>query len=95
MALTKAEIVRQVYEQNENISKAQAFEAVEAFLRISKNTLISGSDLLLSGFGKFNVKDKKPRKGRNPQTGEDMILDARRVVTFNSSGILRDKVNGS
>jgi integration host factor subunit alpha len=52
-------------------------------------------DLLLSGFGKFNVKDKKAGKGRNLRTGEELILDARRVVTFNPSGILRDKVNGS
>ena len=67
---------------------------MEAFLRISKDSLISGSDLLLSGFGKFNVKDKKSRRGRNPQTGEDLILDARRVVTFKPSGILKEKVNG-
>jgi integration host factor subunit alpha len=62
---------------------------------LSKETLISGSDLLLSGFGKFNVRDKKTRRGRNPQTGDDLMLDARRVVTFKPSGILRDKVNGS
>jgi integration host factor subunit alpha len=59
----------------------QPTDSVEAFLRISKNSLIGGSDLLLSGFGKFNVKDKKARKGRNPRTGEELILDARRVVT--------------
>jgi integration host factor subunit alpha len=95
MTLTKADLIQQVYKQNEKISKIQATDSVEAFLRISKNSLINGSDLLLSGFGKFNVKDKKARKGRNPQTGEDLILDARRVVTFSPSGILRDKVNGS
>jgi integration host factor subunit alpha len=95
MTLTKADLIQQVYKQNEKISKIQATDSVEAFLRISKNSLMTGSDLLLSGFGKFNVKDKKARKGRNPQTGEDLILDARRVVTFSPSGILRDKVNGS
>ncbi len=95
MTLTKADIIQQVYNQNEGLTKIQATDSVEAFLRISKNSLINGSDLLLSGFGKFNVKDKKARRGRNPQTGEDLILDARRVVTFNPSGILRDKVNGS
>jgi integration host factor subunit alpha len=95
MKLTKEGLIQQVYKQNEKISKIQATDSVEAFLRISKSSLINGSDLLLSGFGKFNVKDKKTRKGRNPQTGEDLILDARRVVTFNPSGILRDKVNGS
>jgi integration host factor subunit alpha len=95
MKLTKEGLIQQVYKQNEKISKIQATDSVEAFLRISKSSLINGSDLLLSGFGKFNVKDKKARKGRNPQTGEDLILDARRVVTFSPSGILRDKVNGS
>ena len=95
MTLTKADIIQQVYKQHEGLTKIQATDSVETFLRISKNSLINGSDLLLSGFGKFNVKDKKARKGRNPQTGEDLILDARRVVTFSPSGILRDKVNGS
>jgi len=94
MKLTKADIIDQVYKQNEKTSKTQAVETVEAFLRISKDTLVSGSNLLLSGFGKFNVKEKNARKGCNPQTGEDLILDARRVVTFNPSGILRDKING-
>ena len=95
MTLTKADLVQQVYEKHDNLTKAQATESVESFLRLSKDTLISGSDLLLSGFGKFNVRDKKSRRGRNPQTGDDLTLDARRVVTSNPSGILRDKVNGS
>ena len=94
MTLTKAGIIRQVRKRNKGTSYIQATETVDAFFRISKNSLINGSDLLLSGFGKFNVKDKKSRKGRNPQTGETLMLDARRVVTFNPSGILRDKVNG-
>ena len=93
MTLTKADIIRQVHNQREGLSKIQATDSVEAFLSISKDSLINGSDLLLSGFGKFNVKDKKARKGRNPQTGEELILGARRVVTFNPSGTLRDKVN--
>ena len=94
MTLTKADLVQQVYEKHENLTKAQATESVEAFLRLSKETLISGSDLLLSGFGKFNVRDKSPRRGRNPQTGDDLMLNARRVVTFKPSGILRNRVNG-
>ena len=93
--VTKADLIQQVYKQHEGITKIQATDSVEAFLRISKNSLINGSDLLLSGFGKFNVKEKKTRKGRNPQTGETLMLDARRVVTFHPSGILRDKVNDS
>jgi len=93
MTITKADLVQQIYNKHEELTKDQATEAVEAFLRISKDTLIGGSDLLLSGFGKFNVKEKNSRKGRNPQTGEDLILEGRRVVTFSPSGILRTKVN--
>ena len=94
MTLTKADLVRQVYERHQNMNKKQSEKAVEALLRLSKNSLISGSDLLLSGFGKFNVRDKSARRGRNPQTGEDLILDSRRVITFKPSGILRDIING-
>ncbi len=93
MTLTKADLVQQIYKNHEGLTKEQSTEAVEAFLRISKYTLIRGSDLLLSGFGKFNVKEKSSRRGRNPQTGEDLILESRRVVTFKPSGILRTKVN--
>jgi len=95
MTLAKAGLIQQVYDQHEDITRPQATDSVEAFLRISKDSFMGGSDLLLSGFGKFNVKDKKQRKGRNPRTGEDLMLDARRVVTFSPSGILRGKVNGS
>jgi integration host factor subunit alpha len=95
MTLTKADLVQQVYKQHEGLTKAQATDSVEAFLSISKNALIKGSDLLLSGFGKFNVKDKSSRRGRNPQTGAELTLEARRVVTFKPYGILRDKINAS
>lgn len=95
MTLTKADLVQQVYKKHEELTKVQAAESVEAFLRISKDALVKGSDLLLSGFGKFSVRDKKSRRGRNPQTGEDLTLDARRVVTFRPSGMLRDRLNGS
>ncbi|KAB2891131.1 MAG: integration host factor subunit alpha [Desulfobulbaceae bacterium] len=94
MTITKADLVHRVYKNHHDLTKPQASDAVEAFLRLSKNTLINGSDLLLTGFGKFNIRDKKPRRGRNPQTGDDLILSARRVVTFKPSGILRDKING-
>lgn len=93
MTLTKAELVQHVYKTHTTLSKTQASESVDAFLRISKNTLISGDDLLISGFGKFNVKDKKSRRGRNPQTGDELTLDARRVITFKPSGILREIIN--
>jgi len=93
MTLTKADLVQKVYQHHENMTKQQAIEAVEAFLRLSKGSLISGSELLLSGFGKFNVRDKGARRGRNPQTGDELTLDSRRVVTFKPSGILRDIIN--
>ena len=66
---------------------------IETLLELIKFTLASGEDVLISGFGKFCVNDKRQRKGRNPATGEDMILAARRVVTFKCSGQLRDKIN--
>ncbi len=94
MTLTKADLVQAVYRnKHPRLSKSQSAEAVEHFLSIAKETLISGEDLLLSGFGKFNVKDKRARRGRNPQTGEELMLEARRVVTFKPSGILRRKIN--
>ncbi len=93
MTLTKADLIQQVYRNHDNLTKTQAAESVEAFLSISKQSLISGSDLLLSGFGKFHVKQKNARRGRNPQTGAELTLEARRVVTFKPSGILRDKIN--
>lgn len=93
MTLTKADLVQKVY-QNHNFTKSQAAETVETFLRIAKDSLNRGEDLLLSGFGKFNVKQKNARRGRNPQTGDELILDARKVVTFKPSGILRARING-
>jgi integration host factor subunit alpha len=60
-----------------------------------KNCMASGEELLISGFGKFNVKDKNARRGRNPQTGQELILEPRRVITFKPSGILRTKINDS
>jgi integration host factor subunit alpha len=74
--------------------KEKALSHIEKLLEIIKTRLERREDVLVSGFGKFNVKDKNDRRGRNPATGEDLILDARRVVIFKSSGILRDKVNG-
>ncbi len=66
---------------------------VEAFLEIAKNSLRRGDDLLLSGFGKFNVKQKQARRGRNPQTGDELILAPRKVITFKPSGLLRNRIN--
>ena len=76
------------------LPKNKSSEIVESLLEIIKNPLTSGEDVLISGFGKFSVKEKNERKGRNPATGEDMMLDPRKVVTFKCSGKLRDRVNG-
>ncbi len=93
MTLTKSDLVQQIYKTHDNLTKAQAIEAVESLLKIIKECLEDGDDMLISGFGKFNVKDKKARRGRNPQTGEELILPPRRVVTFKPSGILWSKIN--
>ena len=93
MTLTKSEIIESITEQNGFIKKKSS-ETVETMLELIKSTLASGDDVLISGFGKFCVKEKLERRGRNPATGEDMILGPRRVVTFRCSGKLRDKVNG-
>lgn len=94
MTLAKSDIVQEIYKKHESLTVGKASDAIESFLRLSKGCLIEGNDLLLSGFGKFNVKDKRERKGRNPQTGETLILDSRRVITFSPSGLLRNSVNG-
>ncbi len=94
MTFTKVDLIDQVHATNPKMTKVQAREAVETILRIIKTNLESNEDVLLSGFGKFSVNDKSARKGRNPQTGQSLMLDARRVVTFKPSGKLREKVNG-
>jgi len=93
MALTKANLIDSLYDKSD-FQKQKSRSAVESLLEIIKHTLESGEDVLISGFGKFCVKDKKERKGRNPQTASGMKLRARRVVTFKCSGVLRDRVNG-
>jgi integration host factor subunit alpha len=93
MALTKRDIIEQLCNEL-GFLKNQSVEAVETLLELIKSALASGDDVLVSGFGKFRVKEKSARKGRNPATGEDAILPARRVVTFKCSGNLRNKVNG-
>ncbi len=93
MALTKNDIVEKVY--GLGFTKKEAVDIIESLLEIMKSTLEKGEDVLVSGFGKFCVNNKTQRRGRNPATGEDLILRARRVVTFKCSGKLRDKINGS
>ena len=93
MTITKAKIVEAVAEQN-GYPKKQSVNTIDTLLEIIKRTLESGEDVLVSGFGKFCVKEKHERRGRNPSTGEDMILEPRRVVNFRCSQLLRDKING-
>ena len=93
MTLTKAQMVESIQNQT-GFTKNKSSEIVESLLEIIKGKLESGEDVLVSGFGKFSVKEKKERKGRNPATGEDMMLEARKVVTFKCSGKLRDSING-
>ncbi len=93
MALTKNDIAHSVYTQLD-IPKNRSVELVETLLEIIKKSQENGEDVLISGFGKFYVKNKRERKGRNPQTSEDIILKPRRVVRFRCSGVFRDKING-
>ena len=94
MTVTKADLIKQVHSSNPNMTKAQARDAVEIILSAIKSSLEGGDGVLLSGFGKFNVKQKSAREGRNPKTGESLTLPARKVVSFKPSAILRKKVNG-
>ena len=94
MALTKHDIVEQI-QAGLGFPKNQSVDITESILELIKSSLESGDDVLVSGFGKFCVKEKNERKGRNPATGDELMLEPRRVVTFKCSGKLRDKVNGS
>ena len=91
MALTKSDIAAKVHELG--FTKKKAVDTVESLLEIIKGTLAQGDDVLVSGFGKFCVKDKQQRRGRNPATGSDLILRERKVVTFKCSSKLRNRIN--
>jgi integration host factor subunit alpha len=93
MTLTKAKIIDDIYNQI-GYPKNRSAELLEILLEIIKGSLGKGEDVLISGFGKFCVKEKKERRGRNPATGQDMLLGQRRVVTFRCSHLLRSKING-
>ena len=92
MTLTKAELVKNLH-TNTKFSKERCSELVESVFELMKKELESGNDVLISGFGKWSVRKKSPRKGRNPQTGQELMLDARRVVTFKCSRKLKEIVN--
>ncbi len=92
MTLTKNQITDSIQDELE-LSKTDAYEVMEELLEIIKDTIESGNSLMISGFGKFSVNEKKARKGRNPATNKEMILSERRVVTFKCSGQLRKTIN--
>jgi integration host factor subunit alpha len=92
MAVTKDDIVARIHEVG--FTKKQAVDLVETLIEIIKSNLQKGEDVLVSGFGKFCIKKKHQRRGRNPATGEDLMLRERRVITFKCSGKLRNKING-
>jgi integration host factor subunit alpha len=91
MTLTKEDIIEKVAKVG--FTKKRSTEIVEGLVEIIKGTIEKREDVLISGFGKFCVKDKRERRGRNPHTGDDLILGERRVVTFKCSRVLRDKIN--
>jgi integration host factor subunit alpha len=91
---TKADFINAVAEAN-GFPLSSSVEIIEILIELIKTKLAAGEDVLVSGFGKFCVNDKRKRRGRNPATGDEMMLDARRVVTFKCSRQLRDKINKS
>jgi integration host factor subunit alpha len=94
MTLTKVQIVESIH-NHMGIPKNKSFQIVENLLEIIKNTLPSGEDVLISNFGKLCVNHKDERKGRNPATGDSMMLAPRKVVSFKCSGKLKDRINGN
>ena len=90
--MTKADMVELVYERI-GVSKREAARIVENMFDILKETLERGENVKISGFGSFNIQHKKPRRGRNPQTGEEITISARRVLSFKASNVLREQLN--
>ena len=94
MTLTKADIAKKIADDC-GFMKGEAIEIMDKLLDIIKSKLLAGEDVLVSGFGKWSVNSKDARRGRNPQTGEDLIIDARRVITWKYSPVLKGSVNKS
>jgi len=93
MTMTKADIVERIYEKV-GFSKKVATEVVESIFELVKRRLEQGEKVKISGFGNFTVNEKRPRKGRNPQTGEEIVISGRRVLTFKASQVLKKTMNG-
>ena len=92
MTITKADLAKKVADDC-GFMKGEAQEILEKLLGIIKDQMIRGEEVMISGFGKWTVKSKRARTGRNPQTGEKMILDAGRVVTWSYSPVLKKAAN--
>jgi integration host factor subunit alpha len=93
MAITKEKLTI-LLQDRLGISRQESRQLVERFFKIMKDTLTQGEDLLVSGFGKFSVRQKKARRGRNPQTKESLTIGARKVVVFKASRVLRQRLSG-
>ena len=91
MALTKSDIIVRIHDLG--FPKKKSVDITKDILDIIKGTLANSDDVLISGFGKFCLKEKKKRRGRNPATGTDLLLRERKIITFKCSGKLRDKIN--
>jgi integration host factor subunit alpha len=92
MTVTKAHIVENLFARN-IFTKTESAQIIETLFEIVKDSLEQAEDVLISGFGKFSVKEKNQRRGRNPQTGDPILLAPRKVVTFKCSGVLRERIN--
>jgi len=92
MPLTKQDLVEMIYSEL-NLSKKESVNVLESIFKIIKDELTAGNDVMISGFGKWSVRNKRARKGRNPKTGEEMMIEARKVVTFKSSKTIKVKVS--
>lgn len=90
--MTKADIIENTYEKV-GISKKETAKVVQSIFDIIKETLEGGENVKVSGFGNFMVRQKKTRRGRNPQTGEEIEISARKVITFKPSNVLKDLIN--
>jgi integration host factor subunit alpha len=92
--MTKADIVENIYTRV-GFSKKEAADVVESIFEVIKGRLEKGEKVKVSGFGNFVINEKRPRKGRNPQTGEEIIITGRRVLTFKPSQVLKRTINVS
>jgi integration host factor subunit alpha len=92
VAMTKADIVEKIYEKV-GISKKESAELVEQVFDLIKVTLEAGEKIKIAGFGNFIVKEKADRRGRNPQTGDEIVISARKILTFKPSQVLKAEIN--